>query len=222
MGVSPQFIPLIAAVTAEKPLLNRRRLLKITLITHSDIPRMYPVQIYWIQACSIHEWNCARLIWADSMGFCDPSLTMLKSRFFHSFPFCRRDGSCKKKEFGYEASDRLCGAIYGGKCLPVAGFTQGRSGCCGQPWKWHMFWEWTCDGLCRLQVMRVLLKHQSSFKHKPGPLSVTLQAGACIFPPFQKLLDHVGKFLANHSHHYRFSIIPALCHVGHILLSKCP
>ncbi len=25
--------------------------------------------------------------------------------------------------------------------------------CCGQPWKWHMFWKRTCDGLCRLQVL---------------------------------------------------------------------
>ena len=29
---------------------------------------------------------------------------------------------------------------------------------------------------------------------KPGPLSDALQAGACIFPPFPKRLDHVGKF----------------------------
>ncbi len=31
------------------------------------------------------------------------------------------------------------------------------------------------------------------FKHKPGPLSDTLQAGACVFPPFQKSLDHMVK-----------------------------
>ena len=62
--------------------------------------------------------------------------------------------------------------------------------CCGQPCKWHMFWKWTCDGLCRLQVLcRFRWDIKSSFNCGPGPLSDTLQAGACIFPPFQKLLD---------------------------------
>ncbi len=31
------------------------------------------------------------------------------------------------------------------------------------------------------------------FKRKPDPFSDTLQAGACVFPPFQKSLDHVVK-----------------------------
>ncbi len=49
MGVSSQFIPLIThsinVVTADKPLLNRRRLFKITLITHLDTTRAYRADI---------------------------------------------------------------------------------------------------------------------------------------------------------------------------------
>ncbi len=67
--------------------------------------------------------------------------------------------------------------------------------CCGQPWKWHMIWKWTFDGLCGLQMLCGFgWNIKSSFNRKPGPLSDALQAGAWVFPPFQKWLDHVGKF----------------------------
>ena len=56
--------------------------------------------------------------------------------------------------------------------------------CCGQPWKWHMFWKRICDGLCRLQMFCGFCWNiKSSFNRKPGPLSGTLQAGAWVFPP---------------------------------------
>ena len=41
---------------------------------------------------------------------------------------------------------------------------------------------------------------KSSFKHNPVPLSDTLQAGACIFPPFQKwqFMTTEDPFIKNH------------------------
>ncbi len=70
------------------------------------------------------------------------------------------------------------------------------SRCCGQPWKWHLFRKWTCDGLCRLQLLSGFRWNiKSSFKLNPGPLSDTLQAGAWLFLPFQKwlnMLTHVA------------------------------
>ncbi len=62
--------------------------------------------------------------------------------------------------------------------------------------KWHMIWEWTCDGLCRLQMLSGFgWNIKNSFNCKPGPLSDTLQAGAWLIPPFQKWLDHMDKFI---------------------------
>ncbi len=53
--------------------------------------------------------------------------------------------------------------------------------CCGQPWKWHMFWKRTCDGWCGLQV--ICRFSWNTKRRKPGPMSDTLQAGACVFLP---------------------------------------
>ena len=65
MGVSPQFIPIITAVTAENPLINRRRLLKITLITHLDIPRVCPVQISYTYSSRVRLLYFFLHFWSD-------------------------------------------------------------------------------------------------------------------------------------------------------------
>ena len=91
----------------------------------------------------------------------------------------------------------LTGSSVGGG---VATFPKSQS--C-QPWVWHMFWKWTCYGLCGLRVFkRVWLKHQSSFNHKLGHLSDTLQVGAWFFPPFRKWPDHMCKLTHVASLHF--------------------
>ena len=67
--------------------------------------------------------------------------------------------------------------------------------CCGQPWKWHLFWKLTCNGLCRLQVICGFCLNIKVVSN----VSLTLCQTHCKqVPPFQKWLDNVGKFMLTH------------------------